>query len=108
MKPSLFEQYAAFKAQYPDAILLFRVGDFWEAFDEDADKLVRVLSLACTTRGERRVAGFPHMQLDRFLSALVRAGFRVATAEPVPYKLPPTVSAVVRVGSPIAEEDRPC
>jgi DNA mismatch repair protein MutS len=81
--PNLFEQHAKLKSQYPGAILLMRVGDFYEAFDDDADTLARVLSLARTTRGQRRMAGFPHMQLDRFLTALVQAGFRVATAEPV-------------------------
>jgi len=83
LKPDLFEQHAKLKSQYPDVLLLLRVGDFWEAFDDDADTIARVLSLAKTTRGQRRMAGFPHMQLDRFLTALVRAGFRVATAEPV-------------------------
>ena len=108
MKPNLFEQYAALKAEYPGVILLFRVGDYWEAFDEDADTLARVLSLAFTTRGERRMAGFPHMHLDRFLPALVKAGFRVATCEPVTDKPPPGKPAVVHVGPPIAEEGRPC
>ena len=67
MKPDLFDQHARLKSQYPGVILLLRVGDFYEAFDDDADTLARVLSLARTTRGQRRMAGFPHMQLDRFL-----------------------------------------
>jgi len=81
--PNLFEQHAKLKSQYPGAILLMRVGDFYEAFDDDADAIARVLSLAKTTRGGRCMAGFPHMQLDRFLMALVGAGFQVATAKPV-------------------------
>ena len=108
MKLSLFEQHARLKSQYPGVILLLRVGDFYEAFDDDADTLARVLSLAKTTRGQRRMAGFPHMQLDRFLAALVGAGFRVATAEPVTDQPPHRKPAVVRVGPPIAEENRPC
>ncbi len=76
-------EFSKLKAQYPDALLLWRIGDFFEAFDEDADQIARVLSLARTTCGKHRIAGFPAMQLDRFLTALVRAGFRVATAEPI-------------------------
>jgi len=94
--PNLFEQHAKLKTQYPGAILLMRVGDFYEAFDDDADTLARVLSLARTTRGQRRMAGFPHMQLDRFLTALVGAGFRVATAEPVFDEPVPAKPAVIR------------
>lgn len=96
MKPSLFEQHARLKSQYPGVILLLRVGDFYEAFDEDADTIARVLSLTLTTRAEHRMAGFPHMQLDRFLTALVGAGFRVATAEPVFDKSPPGKPEVIR------------
>jgi DNA mismatch repair protein MutS len=83
LKPDLFDQHARLKRQYPGAILLLRIGDFYEAFDDDADTLARVCTLAKTTRGDHRMAGFPHMHLDRFLTALVRAGFRVATCEPV-------------------------
>ena len=83
VKPSLFEQHARLKSQYPGVILLLHVRDFCEAFDEDADTIARVLSLVLTTRGGRRMAGVPHMQLDRYLTALVGAGFRVATAEPI-------------------------
>jgi DNA mismatch repair protein MutS len=94
--PDLFSQYAKLKAQYPDAIVLMRVGDFFESFDEDADTIARVLSLAKTTRGEHRMAGFPHMHLARFLTPLVRAGFRVATAEPVFDRPLPGKPAVIR------------
>ena len=96
MKPDLFEQHAKLKSQHPDVLLLLHVGDFREAFDDDANTVARVLSLARTTRGQRRMAGFPHMQIDRFLTALVRAGFRVATAEPVFDGPVPGKPAVVR------------
>jgi len=96
LKPDLFQQHAALEAQYPGVILLLRVGDFYESFDNDADTLARVCSLAKTTRGDHRMAGFPHMQLKRFLTALVGAGFRVATAEPVMDKPLPGKPAVVR------------
>ena len=104
MKPDLFDQDARLKSQYPGVILLLRVGDFYEAFDDDADTIVRVLSLARTTRGQRRMAGFPHMQLDRFLAALVGAGFRVATAEPVLDNPVPGKPAVIR-WNPCAEKE---
>jgi DNA mismatch repair protein MutS len=83
VQPSLFEQFGRLKSQYPGVILLLHVGDFYEPFDENADTITRVLSLALTTRGGHRMAGFPHMQLDRFLAAIVGAGLQVATAEPV-------------------------
>jgi DNA mismatch repair protein MutS len=105
VKPSLFEQHARLKSQYPGVILLLRVGDFYEAFDDDADTIARVLSLALTTRAKHRMAGFPHMQLDRFLTALVGAGFRVATAEPVFDKSLPGKPEVVH-WKPRAEEAR--
>ena len=106
MKPSVFEQCAALTAQYPGVILLFRVGDFWEAFDEDADSIARVLSLALTTRAEHRMAEFPHMHLDRFLSALVRASFRVATCDPVFDASLADKPTVVHINSRNAEEGR--
>lgn len=83
MEPDLFDQHARLKSQHPGVIPLLRVGDFYEAFDDDADTLARVCNLSKTTRGDHRMAGFPHMHLDRFLTALVGAGFRVATCEPV-------------------------
>ena len=81
---SLFAQHAKLKAEYPDALLLMRVGDFYEAFDADADSLARLLGLTKTCRGDRRMAGFPHMQLQRYLPVLIKAGLRVAVAEPAP------------------------
>ena len=104
VQPSLFEQHARLKSQYPGVILLLHVRDFCEALDEDADTIARVLSLVLTTRGGRRMAGVPHRQLDRFLTALVGAGFRVATAEPVIDKPLPGKPAIVRW--PCAEEGR--
>ena len=83
MNPDLFEQHARLKSQYPGVILLLRVGDFYEAFGDDADTLARVCNLAKTTRAGHRMAGFPHMHVSRFLTVLVKAGFRVATCDPV-------------------------
>ena len=103
VQPSLFEQHARLKGQYPGVILLLHVGDFYEAFDEDADTIARVLSLPLTTRVEHRMAGFPHTQFDRLLAALVGAGLRVATAEPVFDNPVPGKPAVVR-WHPFAEK----
>jgi DNA mismatch repair protein MutS len=63
-----------------------RVGDYYEAFDEDADSLASVLGITKTMRGEHRMAGFPHHSLESYLSKLVKAGVRVAVADPVKEK----------------------
>ena len=79
----------ALKAQQPDAILLFRMGDFYETFDEDAERCARELGIALTSRpmgkeeGRIPLAGVPHHQLERALERLVGAGHRVAIAEQV-------------------------
>ena len=104
MKPDLFDQHARLKSQYPSVVLLLRVGNFYEAFDDDADTVARVCNLAKTTRSDHRMAGFPHMHLDRFLTPLVKAGFRVATCEPAIDKPAPGKPAVVRL--PRDEEGR--
>ena len=80
-------QYLALKAQHPDALLLFRMGDFYEAFDEDAALLAETLGIALTSRplgkteGRVPMAGIPHHALERYLDQLVAAGLRVALAE---------------------------
>ncbi|MBL7860224.1 MAG: DNA mismatch repair protein MutS [Cyclobacteriaceae bacterium] len=80
------KQYNAIKAKYPGALLLFRVGDFYETFGEDAIKAARVLDITLTKRGngsasEIELAGFPHHALDTYLPKLVRAGNRVAICD---------------------------
>ncbi|MBP5572883.1 MAG: DNA mismatch repair protein MutS [Bacteroidales bacterium] len=82
----LMKQYNAFKAKYPDAILLFRVGDFYETYGEDAVKASEVLGIVLTRRhngaaAEQAMAGFPHHALDTYLPKLVRAGLKVAVCE---------------------------
>lgn len=79
-------QYNAIKAKYPDAILLFRVGDFYETFSEDAIKTSNVLGIVLTKRANGaashiELAGFPHHALDTYLPKLVRAGYRVAICD---------------------------
>ncbi|SHG55657.1 DNA mismatch repair protein MutS [Salegentibacter echinorum] len=81
----LMKQYNAIKAKYPDALLLFRVGDFYETFGEDAVKTARILNIICTNRnnGSERteLAGFPHHSLNTYLPKLVKAGERVAICD---------------------------
>ncbi|MBP9078371.1 MAG: DNA mismatch repair protein MutS, partial [Haliscomenobacter sp.] len=81
----LMEQYVKIKAKYPDAILLFRVGDFYETFGQDAVKASRVLGIVLTSRNnggnDVELAGFPFHSLDLYLPRLVRGGYRVAICE---------------------------
>ncbi|MBX7240596.1 MAG: DNA mismatch repair protein MutS [Bacteroidia bacterium] len=82
----LMKQYTAIKAKYPGAILLFRVGDFYETFGEDAVVVSKILGIVLTKRGngsasEIELAGFPHHSLDSYLPKLVRAGKRVAVCD---------------------------
>ncbi len=80
------KQYNAIKAKYPDALLLFRVGDFYETFGEDAVKAAGILGIILTKRGagsesETELAGFPHHSLNTYLPKLVKAGERVAICD---------------------------
>ncbi len=80
------KQYNAIKAKYPDALLLFRVGDFYETFGEDAIKASSILGIVLTKRRNGaasfvELAGFPHHSLDTYLPKLVRAGNRVAICD---------------------------
>jgi DNA mismatch repair protein MutS len=80
------DQYFAIKAEYPDALLLFRVGDFYETFAEDAIKTSKALGIVLTRRANGsassvELAGFPHHALDTYLPKLVRAGYKVAVCD---------------------------
>src|SRR5512136_2149294 len=82
----LMKQYMAVKHKYPDAVLLFRVGDFYETFSDDAIKASRILGITLTRRANGaasfvELAGFPFHALDTYLPRLVRAGQRVAICE---------------------------
>lgn len=82
----LMKQYNEIKAKYPDACLLFRVGDFYETFGEDAIRASRILGITLTKRGagsesETALAGFPHHSLNTYLPKLVKAGLRVAICD---------------------------
>ncbi|HEX9825737.1 MAG TPA: DNA mismatch repair protein MutS [Flavobacteriaceae bacterium] len=80
------KQYNAIKAKYPDALLLFRVGDFYETFGDDAIRASKILDIILTKRGagsetETELAGFPHHSLNTYLPKLVKAGCRVAICD---------------------------
>lgn len=82
----LMKQYNTIKAKYPDALLLFRVGDFYETFGEDAVRTAKILDIILTKRGagsesETELAGFPHHSLNTYLPKLVKAGERVAICD---------------------------
>ncbi len=97
----LMKQYNAIKAKYPGALLLFRVGDFYETFGQDAVKASKVLEIVLTKRSngaasEMELAGFPHHSLDAYLPRLVRAGFRVAICDQL--EDPKSVKGIVKRG----------
>lgn len=101
METPLMKQYNAIKAKYPGALLLFRVGDFYETFGEDAIQAARVLDITLTKRGsgsasEIELAGFPHHSLDTYLPKLVRAGHRVAICDQL--EDPKFVKGIVKRG----------
>src|SRR4029077_4317646 len=83
----MMQQYRELKARDPDALLLFRMGDFYEMFGEDAERASALLGLTLTTRdkGPNAVpmAGFPHPALESYLARLVQAGQRAAVCEQV-------------------------
>ncbi|MFL5728141.1 MAG: DNA mismatch repair protein MutS [Cytophagaceae bacterium] len=95
------KQYNAIKHKYPGALLLFRVGDFYETFGEDAVKASKILDITLTKRGngtasEVALAGFPHHSLDSYLPKLVRAGQRVAICDQL--EDPKSVKGIVKRG----------
>jgi DNA mismatch repair protein MutS len=97
----LMQQYNVIKAKYPGALLLFRVGDFYETFGEDAVKTSQILGIVLTRRGQGpngaiELAGFPHHSLENYLSKLVRAGQRVAICDQL--EDPKTTKTIVKRG----------
>ncbi len=97
----LMKQHREIKQKYPDAVLLFRVGDFYETFAEDALIASRVLGITLTKRSNGaassvELAGFPHHALDTYLHKLVKAGYRVAICDQL--EDPKTVKGIVKRG----------
>ena len=79
----MMRQYYDLKKKYPEAILLFRCGDFYETYEDDAEKIARTLGITLTRRNDdgTRMAGFPHHALDTYLPKLVRAGYGCAICD---------------------------
>src|SRR5688500_936990 len=97
----LMQQHNAIKAKYPDAVLLFRVGDFYETFGQDAIIAARVLGITLTKRNnggaaDNELAGFPYHALDTYLHKLVKAGYRVAICDQL--EDPKSVKGIVKRG----------
>ena len=97
----LMQQYNTIKAKYPGALLLFRVGDFYETFGQDAIKASQILGIVLTRRANGaashiELAGFPHHSLETYLPKLVRAGQRVAICDQL--EDPKTVKTIVKRG----------
>ena len=97
----LMKQYNQVKAKHPDAVLLFRVGDFYETFSDDAIRASEILGITLTRRANGaasyvELAGFPHHALDTYLPKLVRAGLRVAICEQL--EDPKTAKGIVKRG----------
>lgn len=97
----LMQQHNAIKSKYPDAVLLFRVGDFYETFGQDAIIASKVLGITLTKRNNgaaasSELAGFPHHALETYLHKLVKAGYRVAVCDQL--EDPKTVKGIVKRG----------
>lgn len=96
----LMKQYNQIKSKYPDALLLFRVGDFYETFGEDAVKAAAVLDIVLTNRNNgtecSELAGFPYHSINTYLPRLVKAGYRVAICDQL--EDPKTVKGIVKRG----------
>ena len=101
----LMKQYEEMKRKHPDAVLLFRVGDFYETFSEDAVIASDILGITLTRRANGannyvELAGFPHHALDTYLPKLVRAGKRVAICEQIES---PLIQKKMRAKSAVTE-----
>lgn len=97
----LMQQHNAIKSKYPDAVLLFRVGDFYETFGQDAIITAKVLGITLTKRNNgnpdaSELAGFPHHALETYLHKLVKAGYRVAVCDQL--EDPKTAKGIVKRG----------
>ena len=80
----LQKQYNSIKVKYPDALLLFRVNDYYECFNEDAVIISQILDIPLTeTKYSKKLAGFTYDMIDLFLPKLVRAGHKVAICDPL-------------------------
>lgn len=105
-----FKQYAEMKAKHPDVLLLFRVGNFYEAYRDDARTTSEILGITLTRRrndGESYyMAGFPRQALETYLPKLIRAGQRVAICDGEEAPNKPTGRSVTDLGEPTPQPDK--
>jgi hypothetical protein len=111
-RSAIMDQYRAAKEKHPDMLLLFRMGDFFELFGEDAETAHKLLGLTLTTRDKTlTMAGFPHHQLETYLHKLLKEGQRVALCEPTDDSIAkgPIKREVTRIVTPgsVVEEAKP-
>ena len=94
----MLAHYNELKKENPDAVILFRCGDFYEAYEDDAETCSKVLGITLTKKNPEgtRMAGFPHHALDNYLPRLIRSAYRVAIADDVPD--PNTAKKLVKRG----------
>ena len=106
MNKTLKKQFEEMKAKHPDSVLLFGVGDFYEAYNEDAEAVAEVLGITLTKKGDTKMAGFPRHSLDNYLPKLVHAGKRVAMCDQLtdPKEVKPLVKrGATEMPSPLGE-----
>ena len=102
--------YKTIKAKFPDCVILCRVGDFYEAYNEDAETAAKVLGIIVTRRDHVPMSGFPHQALDTYLPRLVRAGKRVAICDQLEEPQPlvkRSVTELVIPGDQLLQPSRP-
>lgn len=105
---AIMKQFDELKKKHPDAILLFRCGDFYECYEDDAKAVAEVCGLQLTTSGETTMAGFPHHALDTNLPKLIRAGKRVAICDQLEKPKPkPTADAITTAIKDMQAESEP-
>ena len=102
------QQYREAKEKHPDMILLFRIGDFYEVFGNDAETCHKVLGLTLTTRNQTHtMAGFPHHQLETYLHKLLKEGLRVAVCDQVDTTMKSVRREITRVVTPGSIVEKP-
>ena len=92
----MMRQYRNLKVRYPDHVLLFRLGDFYETFFEDAELAARLLQITLTARQGAPMAGIPHHAADGYIARLVHAGQKIAVCEQL--EAPGTTKKLLRRG----------
>ncbi|MBR1935656.1 MAG: hypothetical protein IJ835_06360 [Muribaculaceae bacterium] len=107
----IMKQFREMKRKHPDAILLFRVGDFYEAYEDDAVKCADTLGITLTCRtaaddSKTRMAGFPHYALDTYLPRLIRAGLRVAICDQLEDPKPTVKRGITELVTPVNDNGK--